>query len=68
MPQMVAEKKKQVASQNGGGAPMPGQSVEEYSLEGVITDMLANIPAEDYGSDVMKAVAGSMPVLTKVGE
>ncbi len=68
MPQMVAEKKKQAASQNGGGAPMPGQSVEEYSLEGVITDMLANIPAEDYGSDVMKAVAGSMPVLTKVGE
>lgn len=66
-PQMVAEKQKHTASQTGGGAPMPGLSVEKYSLEGVITRMLANIPAEDYGSAVMEAVAGSMPILTKVG-
>ena len=67
-PQMVAEKQKHTASQTGGGAPMPGLSVEKYSLEGVITRMLANIPAEDYGSAVMEVVAGSMPVLTKVGK
>lgn len=66
MPQIVAEKQKQTTSQAGGGA-MPGQSVEKYSMEGVIANMLANIPAEDYGSIVMEAVAGSMPILTKVG-
>ena len=67
-PQMVAEKQKHTASQTGGGAPMLGLNVEKYSLEGAITRMLANIPAEDYGSTVMEAVAGSMPVLTKVGK
>ena len=42
-----------------------GQKIEKYSLNGVVEDVLSNIPADDMGSPVMEAVAASMPVVSK---
>ncbi len=64
-PPTVAEKKKKQPS-GGGSAALPEQREEKYELEGAVISILSNMPAEDYGSAVMEAVAGSMPILTKI--
>ena len=54
----VKEKKKKTA--------IPSQKMETYSLNGAVDNILSNIPVDDYGSPIMEAVAGSMPVISKV--
>lgn len=53
----VAEKKR---------AAVPSQKMETYSLNGVVDNILSNIPVDDLGSPAMEAVAGGMPVISKV--
>lgn len=65
-PPTVAEKKKKAPSGSGGSAALPEQREETYELEGAVLPILSNIPAEDYGSALMEAAAGSMPILTKI--
>lgn len=67
-PQMIAKKKRQSVFQAGGSPALPEQREEKYLLDGVIVNVLANIPAGDFGSTIMGAVAGSMPIITKVGK
>ena len=55
----VKEKKKKAA--------VPSQKTEKYSLNGVVNNILSNIPADDLGSPIMEAVSGSIPVISKVG-
>lgn len=43
-----------------------GQEMEGYSLDGVVEDVLSNIPADEPGSPVMEEAAGSMPVVSRV--
>ncbi|MDE7199309.1 MAG: hypothetical protein K2O15_10550, partial [Lachnospiraceae bacterium] len=64
-PPTVAEKKKKQPA-GGGSAALPEQREEKYELEGAVISILSNMPTEDYGSAVMEAVAGSMPILTKI--
>ena len=54
----VEEKKRKTA--------IPSQKVEVYSLNGVVDNILSNIPADDLGNPIMQAVAGSMPVISKI--
>ncbi|MBD5393457.1 MAG: hypothetical protein HDR71_04140 [Lachnospiraceae bacterium] len=54
----VKEKKKKAA--------VPNQKIEKYSLNGAVNSILSNIPADDLGSPIMEAVAGSMPVISKI--
>lgn len=56
-PQAVQEKKRKAA--------VPTQAIEQYSLAGVIEKVLSSIPADDLGSPVMEAVAGSMPIVSR---
>lgn len=65
-PPTVAEKKKKEPSGSGGSAALPEQREEKYELEGAVLPILSNIPAEDYGSALMEAAAGSMPILSKI--
>ena len=65
---MIAKKKRQSVFQAGGSPTLPEQREEKYLLDGVIVNVLANIPAGDFGSTIMGAVAGSMPIITKVGK
>lgn len=65
-PPTVAEKKKKAPSDSGGSAALPEQREEKYELEGAILPILSNMPTEEYGSAVMEAVAGSMPILSKI--
>lgn len=58
-PPQVGEKKKKAA--------VPSQKTESYSLNGIVDNILSNIPADDLGSPVMEAVAGSMPIISKIG-
>lgn len=46
--------------------PESPQVQEEYSLKGAVAAILSNIPAEGGESEVMGAIAGSMPVVTKL--
>ncbi len=46
--------------------PESSQVQEEYSLKGAVAAILSNIPAEGGESEVMGAIAGSMPVVTKL--
>ena len=62
-PQVAAKKKKPAVSQTGGSAPL---QEERYPLNGIVADILANIPSEDLEDPVMAAVAGSMPVVTRI--
>ena len=62
-PQVAAKKKKPAVSQTGGSAPL---QEERYPLNGIVADILANIPSEDFEDPVMAAVAGSMPVVTRI--
>lgn len=41
-------------------------SVERYSLEGTIETIISNIPMAEMESPIMKAVAGSMPVISRI--
>lgn len=61
-PQVAAKKKKPAVSQTGGSVPL---QEERYPLNGIVADILANIPSEDLEDPVMAAVAGSMPVITR---
>ena len=54
----VAEKKRR--------KPNLSQEKEEYSLEGAISAILSNIPADGVENDIMGMIAGSMPVLTRI--
>ncbi len=56
-PQTVQEKKRKVS--------VPTQTIEKYSLAGVVETVLSSIPADDLGSPVMEAVAGSMPIVSR---
>lgn len=47
-------------------AVIPGQKIKTYSLQGVVDNILSNIPADDFESPLMEAVAGSMPVISKI--
>ncbi len=49
-----------------GKASIPRQKMEIYSLNGVIEDVLSNIPADDLENPTMEAVAGGMPIISKV--
>lgn len=44
---------------------LTGEKVERYSLKGIIGNIIANIPADDYGSAVMEVVVGSIPVISR---
>lgn len=46
--------------------PDVNQQPEEYSLEGAVSAILSNIPADGGGNAAMEVVAGSMPVVTKI--
>lgn len=46
--------------------PISSQVQEEYSLQGAVAAILSNIPAEGGESAVLGAIAGSMPVVTKL--
>lgn len=63
-PQVAAKRRKPAAAQ-GGGALLQEPQAERYRLDGVVADILANIPAADPEDPVMAAVAGSMPVVTR---
>lgn len=54
----IPEKKKRV--------PDMGYKSEEYSLKGAISTIFCNIPAESEKNMVLEAIAGSMPVITKM--
>lgn len=56
-PQVTEKKKKK---------PETLQEKEEYSLEGAVSAILSNIPADGAENAVMEAIAGSMPVVTKI--
>ena len=43
------------------------RSQERYSLEGALGTILSNIPAEEFESPVMEAIAASMPIVSTVG-
>ncbi|EOS41625.1 hypothetical protein C809_04196 [Lachnospiraceae bacterium MD335] len=43
------------------------QIQEPYSLEGVLGAILCNIPAEEFESPAMEAIAASMPVVSSIG-
>lgn len=58
-PQVVEKKRKKAI-------PGSGQIIEKYSLEGAVETILANIPADDYGSPLMERIAGSMPVVSSM--
>lgn len=55
----VAEKKRRRA--------VSGQQVEPYSLDGAVDNILSSIPADDMESPLMQAIAGSMPIVTRLG-
>ncbi len=63
---VAAKKKKPAVSQTGGGTPLQEQQEERYPLNGAVADILANIPSEDFEDPVMAALAGSMPVVTRI--
>lgn len=42
-----------------------GQVIEKYSLDGIVENVLSNIPADNVGSPVMEAVAASLPVVSR---
>lgn len=46
--------------------PQALQEKEVYSLEGAVSAILSNIPADGAENAVMEAIAGSMPVVTKL--
>lgn len=56
-PQVVEKKRK---------AAVPSQKMEVYSLNGAVDSILSNIPADDLENPLMEAVAGSMPVISKI--
>ena len=56
IPQEEKEKRKRTGS---------GQAIEKYSLDGMVENVLSNIPAEEMGTPAMEAVAGSMPVISR---
>jgi len=68
IPPTVAKKEKKEPSKSGGNAALPEPREEKYSLNDVVGSILANIPAEDFGDTMMDAVAGSMPILTRVSK
>ena len=43
------------------------QLQEPYSLEGVLGTVLCNIPAEEFESPAMEAIAASMPIVSSIG-
>ena len=43
------------------------QIQEPYSLEGVLGTVLCNIPAEEFESPAMEAIAASMPIVSSIG-
>lgn len=43
-----------------------GQAIEKYSLSGMVENVLSNIPAEEMKNPAMEAVAGSMPVISRL--
>ena len=43
------------------------QIQEPYSLEGVLGAILCNIPAEEFESPAMEAIAASMPIVSSIG-
>ena len=55
----VAEKKRR--------RTVPSQQAEPYSLDGAVDNILSSIPADDMESPLMEAVAGSMPIITRLG-
>ena len=65
-PQTVKKKEKHTAARSDGSIAQLRSREEKYKLDGAIVHMLSNMPAEDYGNSVMDAVAGSMPILTKI--
>ena len=42
------------------------QTQEPYSLEGVLGTILCNIPAEEFESPAMEAIAASMPIVSSI--
>lgn len=46
---------------------VPSQQAEPYSLDGAVDNILSGIPADDMESPLMEAVAGSMPIITRLG-
>ncbi len=58
-PQEVKEKPKK--------APPSTQKAEKYSLDGVIGHVLSSVPANDFERPIMESVAGSMPVISRIG-
>ena len=57
-PQEVKEKQRK--------APPSTQKAEKYSLDGVIGNVLSSIPASDFERPLVKSVAGSMPVISRI--
>ncbi len=47
-------------------ASVPTQQQREYSLEGVVSAILSNIPADGTDTAIMAKIAGSMPEITKM--
>ena len=45
----------------------PVQTAEEYPMDGLAEVILSNIPAADFGGGDMEAVAGCMPVISRLG-
>lgn len=56
VPETVGKKRKKAEG---------GQELEKYSMDGLVEDVLSNIPADDMGSPFMEAVAASMPVVSR---
>ncbi len=56
----------QVAEKKRRKSP-PLQTVEEYPVDGLAEVILSNIPAADLGGGDMEAVAGCMPVISRLG-
>lgn len=54
----------QVEEMRGKKIPA-GQKIERYSLNGIVGNIMANIPRDDCGSVVMEAVVGSIPIMSR---
>lgn len=54
----------QVEEKRGKKIPA-GQKIERYSLNGIVGNIMANIPRDDCGSVVMEAVVGSIPIMSR---
>ncbi len=59
-PQEVKEKQRK--------APPSTQKAEKYSLDGVIGHVLSSVPVNNFERPLMESVAGSMPVISRIGD